>query len=186
VKSYVLAALTYLAPDAAANTLRWRHGTLPTAIIRARELGLNVATLPWRTIHGEECSGYWPAGVAAFHINADITDVVLRYVNATGDVQVGRAVVMDLPVQTARLWASLRYFDGSGKFRIDEVTSPDEYSAIADKNVCTNLMAQRNLAPADDAITRHRDLADDLGIAAEEQQTWRRRPSGCSSRMTTN
>ncbi len=33
---------------------------------------------------------------------------------------------------------------GSG-FRIDGVTGPDEYSAIADNNVYTNLMAQRNL-----------------------------------------
>ena len=34
------------------------------------------AAFPWRTIHGEECSGYWPAGTAAFHINADIADAV--------------------------------------------------------------------------------------------------------------
>ena len=33
-----------------------------------------------------------------------------------------------------------------GDFRIDGVTGPDEYSAVADNNVYTNLMAQRNLA----------------------------------------
>ena len=52
---------------------------------RARDLGLAGAAFPWRTIHGEECSGYWPAGTAAFHVNADIADAVLRYVDATGD-----------------------------------------------------------------------------------------------------
>ena len=42
--------------------------------------GLQGAAFPWRTIRGQECSGYWPAGTAAFHINADIADAVLRYV----------------------------------------------------------------------------------------------------------
>ena len=32
---------------------------------RARELRLEGAAFPWRTIRGEECSGYWPAGTAA-------------------------------------------------------------------------------------------------------------------------
>ena len=178
MESYVLAALTYLVPDAAANTLRWRHSTLPAAIARARQLGLHGATFPWRTIHGEECSGYWPAGVAAFHINADIADAVLRYVNATGDIQFERAVGVDLLVHTARLWASLGYFDGSGRFRIDGVTGPDEYSAVADNNVYTNLMAQRNLAAAAAAITRHPDMVGDLAISGEEVETWHRAADG--------
>ena len=41
----------------------------------------------------QECSGYWPAGTAAFHINADIADAVTRYVDATGDDDVRRATV---------------------------------------------------------------------------------------------
>ena len=71
-ETFVLPVLTYTAPDAAAHALRWRHSTLPLAIERARQLRLNGAAFPWRTIHGEECSGYWPAGSAAFHVNADI------------------------------------------------------------------------------------------------------------------
>ena len=50
------------------------------------------AAFPWRTIRGDECSGYWPAGTAAFHINADIADAVRRYVAATGDVDFEREV----------------------------------------------------------------------------------------------
>jgi alpha,alpha-trehalose phosphorylase len=33
-------------------------------------------------------------------------------------------------------------------FRIDGVTGPDEYTAVVDNNVYTNLMAQRNLREA--------------------------------------
>ena len=43
------------------------------------------AALPWRTIRGEECSGYWPAGTAAFHVNAAVAAAVRRYVVVTGD-----------------------------------------------------------------------------------------------------
>ena len=43
------------------------------------------AAFPWRTIDGEECSGYWPAGTAAFHVNADIADAVVRYQAAADD-----------------------------------------------------------------------------------------------------
>ena len=44
-------------------------------------------------------------------------------------------------------------------FRIDGVTGPDEYSAVADNNVYTNLMAQQNLRAAADAAARYPDLA---------------------------
>ena len=51
-----------------------------------------------------------------------------------------------LLVETARLWRSLGHHDAAGCFRIDGVTGPDEYSALVDNNVFTNLMAARNLA----------------------------------------
>lgn len=178
MESYVLAALTYLVPEAAANGLRWRQDTLPAAITRASQLGLAGAAFPWRTIHGEECSGYWPAGVAAFHINADIADAVLRYVNATGNREFEQSVGVDLLVHTARLWTSLGYFDADGRFRIDGVTGPDEYSAVADNNVYTNLMAQRNLVAAADTIARHPERVADLQVGDDEAATWRRAAAG--------
>ena len=48
-------------------------------------------------------------------------------------------------METARLWSSLGHHDRHGVFHIDGVTGPDEYTAVADDNVYTNLMAQRNL-----------------------------------------
>ena len=70
-----------------------------------------------------------------------------------------REVGLELLVETARLWRSLGHHDAEGRFRIDGVTGPDEYSAIADNNVYTNLMAQRNLRLAADAVERHPDRA---------------------------
>ncbi|HEX7300308.1 MAG TPA: family 65 glycosyl hydrolase, partial [Solirubrobacteraceae bacterium] len=84
-ETFVLPVLTYTHPQAAADALLWRHSTLDLARERAHTLGLQGAAFPWRTIRGQECSAYWPAGTAAFHINADIADAVIRYISATGD-----------------------------------------------------------------------------------------------------
>jgi alpha,alpha-trehalose phosphorylase len=101
-----------------------------------------------RTIDGREGSGYWPGSTAAFPINADIADAVLRYLDANGDDAFEREVGLELLAETARLWCSLGHYDGQGQFRIDGVTGPDEYSALADNNVYTNLIAQQNLRAA--------------------------------------
>lgn len=172
-ETFVLPVLTYTAPRAAADALRWRHSILPAAQARAAQLGLQGAVFPWRTIAGHECSGYWPAGTAAFHVGADIADAVVRYIEVTGDTEFERDIGLELLAQTARLWCSLGHHDAAGRFRIDGVTGPDEYSAIADNNVYTNLMAQHNLVSAADAAQRHPGQARDLGITADELGAWR-------------
>src|SRR5215204_2763875 len=134
-ETFVLRPLTYTAPRAAGDALRWRHATLDLARERAKVLGLDGAAFPWRTIRGQET--YWPAGTAAFHVNAGIADAVVRYQSATGDDAFEHEAGLELLVETARLWLTLGHHDARGRFRIDGVTGPDEYSAIADNNVYT-------------------------------------------------
>lgn len=172
-ETFALQPLTYTVPHAAGDALRWRHDTLDLARERAKVLGLDGAAFPWRTIRGQETSGYWPAGTAAFHIGADIADAVVRYQHATGDEEFEREAGVELLVETARLWRSLGHHGARGRFRIDGVTGPDEYSAVADNNVYTNLMAQRNLLAAADAAERHPDRARQLGAGPEEAAGWR-------------
>lgn len=170
---FVLPVLTHTAPVAVAEALRWRHNTLPAARERATQLGLDGAAFPWRTIAGSEGSAYWPAGTAAFHVNADVADAVVRYVAATGDTDFERDTGVELLVETARLWRSLGHHDSRGAFHIDGVTGPDEYSAVADDNTYTNLMARANLLAAADAVERHPRQAARLGVDAEESAAWR-------------
>ena len=173
METYTVPLLTYVAPDAAGDALRWRHATMDLAEARARELQLGGVTFPWRTIRGQECSGYWPAGTAAFHINADIADAVRRYLAATGDEEFEQGPGLELLVGTARLWRSVGHHDAQGNFRIDGVTGPDEYTALVDNNVYTNLMAVRNLHAAADVAVRHPERAADLGVDQEEIASWR-------------
>jgi alpha,alpha-trehalose phosphorylase len=171
--AYTLPVLTYVAPTAARDAIAWRHATIDLAAARARELGLKGVTFPWRTIRGQECSGYWPAGTAAFHINADVADAVRRYIAATGDAEFEEGPGLELLVETARLWRSLGHHDAQGGFRIDRVTGPDEYTALVDNNVYTNLMAARNMAIAADMAVRYPARADELGVDDEEIASWR-------------
>jgi alpha,alpha-trehalose phosphorylase len=173
METYTVPVLTYTIPEAAADALRWRHATLDLARARAHELGLQGVTFPWRTIRGQECSGYWPAGTAAFHINADIADAVRRYLSATGDAAFEEGPALDLLVETARLWRSVGHHDAAGGFRIDGVTGPDEYTALVDNNVYTNLMAARNLRAAADIAVKHPRRAHELGVDEEEVASWR-------------
>ncbi len=171
--TFTVPVLTYTVPDAAADALRWRHSTLDLAEARAHELRLSGAAFPWRTIRGHECSGYWPAGTAAFHVNADIADALRRYLAATHDEEFEAGPALEVLVATARLWRSIGHHDPHGGFRIDGVTGPDEYTALVDNNVYTNLMAARNLRTAADVAMRHPHRAADLDVDEEEIASWR-------------
>ena len=168
----VLPVLTYTYPEAVAHALWWRHDTIPLAQDRAKQLGFEGSAFPWRTITGAECSGYWPAGTAAFHLNAAIAAAVTRYVSASGDEGFASSAGIALLVETARLWRSLGHHNSEGRFCIDGVTGPDEYSAIADNNVYTNLMAKRNLLAAYEYVHRFPDRARELGVGEEEAAAW--------------
>jgi alpha,alpha-trehalose phosphorylase len=172
-ETFVLPVLTYTHPQAARDALRWRYDVMDIAQQRAADLGLRGAAFPWRTIRGQECSSYWPAGTAAFHINADIADAVVRYIDATQDEAFETEFGLPILVQTARLWRSLGQHDAAGRFRIDGVTGPDEYSAVKDNNVYTNLMAQLNLTAAADIVEKYPDIASGLEVGTEETASWR-------------
>ena len=170
---FVLPVLTYTHPAAVRDALYWRYSTLEQAHERARTLNLAGAAFPWRTIEGPESSGYWPAGTAAFHIAAGIADAQRPYLLVSGDRQLEREIGLTLLVETARLWRSLGHHDRNGQFHIDGVTGPDEYTAIKNDNVYTNLMAQRNLRAAADVAMRYRNEAYHLGVTDEEAAAWR-------------
>ena len=172
-EGFVLPLLTYTAPHAAADALRWRASTLELARERAAQLDLTGAAFPWRTIRGEECSAYWPAGTAGWHVNADIAMAFERYRIVTGDESLEAECGLAVLVETARLWLSLGHHDRHGVWHIDGVTGPDEYTAVVRDNVFTNLMAAQNLRTAAEGCLRHPDAADELGVTAAEMADWR-------------
>ncbi len=162
---YVLPFLIYTRPHLARALLKHRYDMLDKARARARELGHRGATFPWRTINGSEASAYYAAGTAQYHINADIAYAVKKYVQATGDETFLRRYGAEILVETARLWRDLGCFSErrGGRFCINGVTGPDEYTAVVNNNYFTNVMARENLRHAAGVVRRlERNHPDDF------------------------
>jgi alpha,alpha-trehalose phosphorylase len=181
---YVLPFLIYTAPRIAGNLLRFRHSMLAAARRRALQVGETGALYPWRTINGEEASAYYAAGTAQYHINADIAHTIRKYVEMSGDWDFLASHGAEILVETARLWLSLGFYSKrkGGRFCINGVTGPDEYNAVVDNNLFTNMMARENLSYAADTMDNlHREaperyaaLLDRTGFRTEEIDAWRR------------
>ena len=142
---YVMPFLTYTSPELAKKLLGYRYSALPLAKENAKLLGHRKGALfPWRTISGRECSGYFPSGTAQYHIDGDIACAVVRYYLATSDKEYMAAEGAELLIETARLWMDVGNFH-EGRFVINDVTGPDEYTCIVNNNYYTNASARFNL-----------------------------------------
>ncbi len=153
---YVLPFFVYTQPVIARNLLKFRHTLLPHARERAKTLNHKGALFAWRTINGEEASAYYPAGTAQYHINADIIYALKKYFDVTGDAGIIEEFGEEMLIDTAQFWCDLGFFNGKN-FQIHEVTGPDEYTALVNNNVYTNLMARENLLFAHRMVKKPED-----------------------------
>ena len=181
---YVIPFLAYTNPDAARKLLRFRYFMLDAARLRATELSQRGALYPWRTINGEEASAYYAAGTAQYHINAAVVYALERYVNATGDMQFLVNEGAEILVETARLFEDLGFYATNGEevFHIHGVTGPDEYTAVVNDNLYTNVMARFAMryaaqvieflgTEAPDAL---KSIVAETGLTDEEVASWNR------------
>lgn len=142
---YVMPLFLWTQPNMARQMLLYRCTLLDRARANARSLGFAKGALyPWRTISGDECSAYFPAGTAQYHIDGDISYAFLQYWDATGDIPFMAEHGAEALVETARFWLELGHM-GEGGFRMECVTGPDEYTCLVDNNFYTNATAQYNL-----------------------------------------
>jgi len=177
---YVIPFFTYTFPDIARKLLEYRFSILDKARERAGILNEKGALFPWRTINGVEASAYFPAGTAQYHINADIAYGIQKYAGSTGDADFLKDFGVEILIETSRLWMSLGFFDEDGRFRINTVTGPDEYTAIVNNNYFTNIMAANNLEYASTTISKLRlaepgwysELSSRLDLSEEELESW--------------
>lgn len=142
---YILPFFTLCCPELAKGLLKYRYSILDEARQRAREMGhKRGAAYPWRTIIGKECSSFFPAGTAQYHINADIAYSYIQYYLVTGDIEFIKECGAEVVFETARIWLEIGHYH-KHQFKIDAVTGPDEYTAIVNNNYYTNVMAKYNL-----------------------------------------
>ena len=162
--------------------MEYRISKLQDARERAAELSEKGALYPWRTIDGRECSAFFPAGTAQFHINADIIWGLKSYMENTGDREILRTGGAEMLFETARFWAHFaHHVEGKG-YCLYCVTGPDEYTALADNNFYTNLMAREHLAFASECAAElegsdpkfWKKLCKEISLNREETTLWER------------
>ncbi len=143
---YMIPFFTLTMPETAKTLLRFRYNVLEESKKRARETGHKKgAKIPWRTISGSECSSYFPAGSAQYHINADVAYANIQYYLFTDDIQMIIDFGYEVVLETARIWLEVGNYSKEGEFCINTVTGPDEYTALVDNNYYTNSMAKFHL-----------------------------------------
>jgi alpha,alpha-trehalose phosphorylase len=179
---YVFPFFLFSRPEIARALLQYRYNGLPKARERARQMAHDKGALyPWRTIAGEECSAYFPAGTAQYHINADVAYSIRLYLLATGDFDFMAEQGAEIVLETARIWTGIGNYDRKGRFCINEVTGPDEYTALVNNNYYTNAMARMHMTFAADVAERLRAerpadyarVANAIGLADAEIKAWR-------------
>ena len=85
---YIQPFFTITNPAVSRTLIESRHLQLDEARHNAAILGHKKGALyPWRTITGQECSGYFPAGSAQYHINGDIAYSIIAFYLATKDIE---------------------------------------------------------------------------------------------------
>ena len=184
-EAYILPVFIHTDPGLARKLLEYRYAILPNARARARELGHPKGALyAWRTIDGEECSAYFPAGTAQYHIDGDIAHAICDYFDATGDLDFMAKCGAEILVETARLYYDLGFFSAAkgGQFVLNCVTGPDEYNVMVNNNVYTNCVAEENFRSAGEMmelmrIERPDDyarLCDSTGFEPSEAEAWRK------------
>lgn len=180
---YVLPHFIYTFPEIAKSLLLYRYSIIDKARDRAKELSHKGVLFPWRTINGEEASAYFPAGTAQYHINADIAFGINKYVTVTGDTKFLIEFGLEILTETARFWYDIGEFISGfdGAFCIHEVTGPDEYTALVNNNLYTNIMARENFLYAIKYLNKlkkseenvYHNFTKKFNISEEEIQDWK-------------
>lgn len=162
---YILPFFTLTNREIARNLIGYRYQILENARENARQMGHKQGALyPWRTIMGSECSGYFPSGTAAYHISGDVAYSVVAYYLASGDLEFMEQCGAEIVVETAMLWMDLGCWY-QGKFHINEVTGPDEYTCMVNNNYYTNALAKYNLIWAAKLYGRLKEAGKADGLA---------------------
>lgn len=140
---YIFPFFLFTNPQLAKNLMNYRYTILNSARERAKQMGHTIGALyPWRTIAGEECSPFFPAGTAQYHINVDIAYSLIQYYTVTGDSEFMVSKGMEMLIEIARLMHHIGHYNLEGKFCIDAVTGPDEYTCIVNNNYYTNVLTK--------------------------------------------
>jgi trehalose/maltose hydrolase-like predicted phosphorylase len=144
-----------VAPELAAQFIRYRIQTLPGAKRKAAEYGYRGAFFAWESQESgdDACSDCNVTDVFTgrpvrtyfrdkqIHISADIVYSIKQYVDYTGDFSILREGGMELILEAARFFLSYLYYSPERRrYEALDVIGPDEYHERVNNNAFTNKM----------------------------------------------
>ncbi len=182
-ETFIIPFYLYNRPSIAKSLLFYRYNILNKARENASRIKLKGALYPWRTIDGDEASGFFMGSTVQYHINADIAYAIYQYLTVTEDYEFLYQVAAEILMETARMWVSRGNYTKlkGGKFCINEVCGPDEYKPGVDNNCYTNYMAKFNLEYALDVVELMKEKAAEkfagikkkIDLKDSELEEWR-------------
>jgi len=179
---YIAQPFYYTEPETARGLLEYRHRILDKAREQARRMQNKGALFSWNSITGEECAHVYEASTAEYHLQSAVAWAVNRYVEATGDRKFLEEMGAEMVFETARFLRDRGCFSPhkDGRFVINVVCGPNEYSCGVDNNAYTNYLARwhfqyaarlfRELAAG--SPEAHARIAGMIGLDAAEAAGW--------------
>ncbi len=181
-ETYTIPYFLYSQPKIARDLLMYRYHTLDKARKNARRVKLAGALYPWRTINGDEASGFFMGSTVQYHIDADITYAIYLYDKTAADPEFIYDYGAEIVMETARMWNSRGSYIKmkENKFCINEVCGPDEYKPGVNNNCYTNYMAKFNLEYAleivdymkEEVPDKYKRLKKKIDLSCDELQQW--------------
>lgn len=113
---------------------------------------------PWEGgLNGKEQTSSYFFGGHEIHITADVALAFWQYYEATGDVAWLKSTGYKVIAGAANFWVARSYKGTDGKYHIDDVTPPDEWSSNGETgrndSAYTNVAASKTLAIATQAAS---------------------------------
>ncbi len=177
--TWMFPSLLALHPELARSIVMFRYDTKAAAETNAASAGYRGGSWAWDNGPSGTCGGLAPCAGYEDHLQSDVSLAQWQYYEATGDhawlASYGYPVIEDV----AEFWASRATMGADGKYHINGVTGPDEYTAGVNDESATNagaMVALRDAVTAAQAlgITPNpiwSTIADDLFIAVDPDGT---------------
>lgn len=166
-------------PEMAKSIVDFRYDTKAAAEANAKGAGFRGGSWAWDNGPTGTCGGFAPCAYYEDHLDSDIALAQWQYYEATGDrewlIERGYPVIKDV----ADFWISRVKLGQDGKYHIDRVTGPDEFTANVNDESATNagaIVALRDAVAAAKAVGKVPNpqwttVADKIFVAVDPDGT---------------
>jgi trehalose/maltose hydrolase-like predicted phosphorylase len=146
--TWMFPALLAFHPELAKSIVMFRYDTKAAAEANAAAAGYQGGSWAWDNGPSGTCGGLAPCSHYEDHLQSDIALAQWQYYEATGDVAWLRSYGYPVMKDVAEFWASRVQLGTDGKYHINDVTGPDEYTSGVNDESATNAGAVSALRDA--------------------------------------